>query len=166
MITKNRMPASLWRKLPIAAMVMSTAALLSTAALAGECPANKVGTDLTKAGATEPVGVTDEVIASIDLTAKGEQFAGTMLRMRHMVVQPGGVVPWHSHMQRPANIYIIDGSITEYRSTCAVPIEHVAGEVVAEFGDFSHWWKNNGKVPTVLISSDIIEVKSSDQHTM
>jgi quercetin dioxygenase-like cupin family protein len=147
-------------------MAAGTTALLSTAALAGECPADKVGVDVTKAGATEPMGVTDEVISSIDLAGKGQQFADTMFRMRRLVVQPGGVVPWHNHMERPANIYIVDGSITEYRSSCAVPIEHAAGEVVAEFGDFSHWWKNNGSKPAVLISADIVEVQSEDQQTM
>jgi quercetin dioxygenase-like cupin family protein len=166
MITNAKTPVSLWRKLSIAAMVAGTTAILSTAALAGECPADKVGVDVTKAGATEPMGVTDEVIASIDLSAKGQQFADTMFRMRRLVVQPGGVVPWHSHMERPANIYIIDGSITEYNSNCAVPIEYAAGDVVAEFGDYSHWWKNNGSKPAVLISADIVEVKSDDQQTM
>lgn len=165
MITNAKTPISLWRTLSVAAMVAGTTAILSTAAFAGECPANKVGVDVTKAGATEPMGVTDEVIASIDLSAKGKQFADTMFRMRRLVVQPSGVVPWHSHMERPANIYIVDGSITEYRSTCAVPIEHKAGDVVAEFGDFSHWWKNNGNKPAVLISSDIVTTKSDD-HMM
>jgi quercetin dioxygenase-like cupin family protein len=72
------------------------------------------------------------------------------MRLRKLVVQPGGIVPWHSHEKRPANIYIISGSITEYRSTCAVPIEHGAGDVPSEFGPLAHWWKNNAKKPTVL----------------
>ena len=58
-----------------------------------------------------------------------------MLRMRKLVVQPGGIVPWHEHAARPANILVVEGSITEYRSNCKVPIEHKAGDVVAEFGD-------------------------------
>ena len=57
-----------------------------------------------------------------------------MLRLRKLVVQPGGVVPWHEHAARPANILVAEGSITEYRSTCKVPIEHKAGDVTAEFG--------------------------------
>jgi quercetin dioxygenase-like cupin family protein len=166
MSTNAKTPVSLWRTLSVAAIVAGATAFLSTTTLAGECPADQVGIDVTKAGATEPMGVTDEVIASIDLAAKGQQITDTIFRMRRLVVQPGGVVPWHSHLERPANIYIVEGSITEYNSNCAVPIEHAAGQVVAEFGDYSHWWKNNGSEPAVLISADIVEVKSDDQQTM
>ena len=35
-------------------------------------------------------------------------------------------------------------------------ILHKKGDVTAEFGHLSHWWKNNGKVPAVLYSSDIL----------
>ena len=65
------------------------------------------------------------------------------MRLRKLVIQPGGIVPWHSHAERPANIYVVEGAMTEYRSTCAVPIEHKAGEVAVESGNLAHWWKNN-----------------------
>ena len=134
--------------------------------LAGECPADQV-----MAGAVAPVthdakGVTDEVLAVIDLSSKGGDFEGHMFRMRKLVVQPGGIVPWHSHETRPANILITEGSITEYRSSCKVPIEHKAGEVAVESGDLAHWWKNNAKVPAVLYSADILPPAMHDDHTM
>jgi quercetin dioxygenase-like cupin family protein len=140
--------------------------IFSVAAHAGECPADKV-----KVGATLPSteigsGVTDTVIAAIDLSSKPGQ-AGNKLRMRRLVVAPGGVVPWHSHAERAANIYIIDGILTEYRSTCGVPIDHKAGEVVSEFGaDLAHWWRNNTDKPTVLISADLSHEASKDNHPM
>ena len=129
---------------------------ISAGAFAGDCPANKVGTNVTAAGPTTPSRVTDNVIASIDLMPLGTNFDGRKMRVRKLIVQPGGVVPWHSHSERPANIYVISGSITEYRSSCSVPIEHKAGDVTAEFGPFSHWWKNNTKRPAVLISADLL----------
>lgn len=133
----------------------------AAAASAGECPAGQTGTDVTKPGATAPAGVTDTVISSVDLKAYGS--AGHQLRMRRLVVQPGGVVPWHSHAERPANILVVSGSITEYRSTCAVPITHKAGEVTAESGNLSHWWKNNTNKPVELISADVLPpAKSAD----
>ena len=49
--------------------------------------------------------------------------------MRRLAIKPGGVVPWHSHDDRPALIYVVVGEITEYASNCAVPIVHKAGEV-------------------------------------
>ena len=75
-------------------------------------------------------------------------------------------MPWHSHATRAANIYVISGSITEYRSTCAVPIEHSAGDVTAEFGPIAHWWKNNTKHPTVLISADLLSPDTNPDESM
>lgn len=141
--------------LALAALALG-AGLPATSALAGECPADQVTEDGIKPGPMMPKGVTDSVVKTIDLSSKGEAWNGSMLRMRKLVVQPGGIVPWHSHERRPANILIVSGSITEYRSTCKVPILHKSGEVTAEFGHLSHWWKNNGKVPAVLYSSDIL----------
>lgn len=139
----------------ISAAAISIAALaFSAPAFAGECPADKVGVDVTKPGPMEPSKVTDTVIASIDLS-KGYNIAGKDLRMRKLVIQPGGVVPWHAHNDRPANIYVISGSVVEHRSSCAVPIVHKAGEVVAESGNLSHWWKNETNKPAVLISADV-----------
>jgi quercetin dioxygenase-like cupin family protein len=128
---------------------------LSSTSFAGDCPAGKMMADGMKPGATEPKNVTDTVIGSIDL-ANGYGVAGKTLRMRKLVVQPGGIVPWHSHKERPANIYVVSGAITEYRSTCTVPIEHHAGDIAVEQGDLAHWWKNNTGKEAVLISSDIV----------
>ena len=136
------------------------------AASAADCPADKTGAGGMQPGPMAPSGVTDTVIASIDLAPLGTGFKGRQLRMRKLVVQPGGIVPWHSHETRPANIYIISGAITEYRSTCAVPIEHKAGEVTAEFGALSHWWKNNTRRKTVLISSDILPADMKPDSSM
>ncbi len=139
--------------------VLCGAFLLSVPAsvMAGECPADKVVKGFRTSGETMPVGVTDDVISSVDLSAKGPEFKGYLLRMRKLVVQPGGVVPWHMHDQRAANILILEGGITEYRSDCSVDINHVAGDVVAEFGpDLAHWWKNNTDKPAVLISADLL----------
>ena len=145
--------------------LLASVAAFAASAHAGECPADQVMKGAVTSGETKPVGVTDEVLSAIDLTPKGNAWKGNMLRLRKLVVKPNGVVPWHEHSVRPANILILEGSITEYRSSCKVPIEHKAGDVVAEFGDLAHWWKNNGKVPAVLYSADILP-PAMDQHTM
>ena len=150
----------------LAAVATGVAAIsFSAPAFAGECPADKVGVDVTKPGPMEPAKVTDTVIASIDL-AKGYNIPGKQLRMRKLVVQPGGIVPWHAHNDRHANIYVISGEVQEYRSTCAVPITHKAGEVVAEAGALSHWWKNTSKKPAVLISADVFTTSGGPQPGM
>lgn len=141
-------------KMAAAASVAAMCFAIAPAAFAGECPAGQAGVNALADAATMPARVTDDVIASIDL-GQGYNIPGRNLRMRRLVVEPGGVVPLHSHVERPANIYVVQGEITEYRSTCTVGVTHRAGEVVAEQGDVSHWWRNNSRRRTVLISADI-----------
>ena len=148
----------------IALAVALGAAFLSTAARAGQCPAGEIGVDVTKPVTTAAKGVTDTVLSAIDLSKEPAGIAGRALRLRKLVVQPGGVVPWHSHRDRPAIIYIIDGTITEYASNCAVPIVHKAGDVARETSETSHWWKNTGRSAVMLLSADVLHDESD--HNM
>lgn len=141
-------------KMAAAASAVAISMALAPTASAGECPAGQAGANALADAATMPARVTDDVIASIDL-GQGYGVPGRNLRMRRLVVEPGGVVPLHSHAERPANIYVVKGEITEYRSTCAVGVTHRTGDVVAEQGEVSHWWRNNSRRRTVLISADI-----------
>ncbi|MGE5146137.1 MAG: cupin domain-containing protein [Candidatus Eiseniibacteriota bacterium] len=142
--------------LAMAAAVVGTLSLISTAASAGGCPADKMGVDVTKPGAMAPKDVTDKVLTSIDVSKEPAHIDGRLLRLRRLEIKPGGVVPWHSHGDRPAIIYIIKGTITEYASNCAVPIVHHAGEATPEMSGTSHWWKNTGKETVVLLSADLL----------
>jgi quercetin dioxygenase-like cupin family protein len=138
--------------LATAAIAFAAAASFASPATAASCPTAGAN-DLANAP-TMPKGVTDDVLSSIDLG--GEiGVAGRQLRTRRLVVQPGGIVPLHSHKDRPALIYTVSGSITEYSSACAAPIEHKAGDISREADGLSHYWVNNGKVPAVLLSSDV-----------
>ena len=136
-------------KLAVAAFA---AAGFATPALAGQCATP--GANALANAPTMPKGVTDTVIGSIDL---GPEISvdGRQLRTRRLVVQPGGIVPMHSHKDRPALIYTVSGSITEHSSTCSVPIVHKAGDISREADGLSHYWINHGKVPAVLRSSDV-----------
>jgi quercetin dioxygenase-like cupin family protein len=151
----------------ILALVMASLIAIAAAiapAHAGECPADKVGENAMKPGAKKPKGVSDTVLSALDLGQQYSELAGRELRLRRLVIEPGGVVPWHDHADRPANIYVIEGEVTEYRSTCAVPIVHKAGEVAPEFGAISHWWKNTGDKPAVLISADLFRNGTKDDQ--
>jgi quercetin dioxygenase-like cupin family protein len=142
---------------------------LSGAAFAGECPADKRVPDGQgqKPGATAPVGVTDVVRASTDLGKEPARIQGRQFRLRQLELQPGGVVPWHSHNDRPAMIYIVSGEVVEYASSCTVPIVHRAGDIAPEKSGTSHWWKNLGSAPAVLISVDLFPTAAAqDQHMM
>lgn len=92
--------------------------------------------------------------------------AGRSLRLRMLVLQPGGVVPMHSHKDRPALIFTASGSVTEYSSACKVPIVHNAGEVSTETNGVTHWWKNTGTTVAVLYSSDVHNDEAETRSAM
>ena len=146
-----------WRRITIAALVASATMAAATAAVAGDCPADKIVADGKGQvmGPTEPKDVTDNVLAAIDLSKEMVAIDNHQFRMRQLEIKPGGIVPWHSHADRPALIYVVAGEITEYASTCAIPLVHKAGDVSIDAGR-SHWWKNTGKKTVVLISADIL----------
>jgi quercetin dioxygenase-like cupin family protein len=103
----------------------------------------------------QAVGKTDTTLGSIDLGKEAAMVKGRELRLRKLVIQPGGVVPWHSHDDRPAVIYVAEGEIIEFASNCAAPIHHKAGDVAIETRGIAHWWKNLGDVPAVLYAADV-----------
>ncbi len=139
----------------LAAILATSAAILaSTPALAGSCPAGQTIANPLAGAPTAPSMVTDNVIGSVDLQ-KEIDVNNRDLRLRRLVVQPGGIVPLHSHVGRPALIITVSGQMTEYRSSCAVGIVHNAGEVSSESDGISHWWKNTGRGPAVLLSADV-----------
>lgn len=141
--------------LAIAGAIASVLTIGVPAANAGACPTDKVTNDGQKPGANAHKDVTEKLLGQIDLSKEKVAVAGHHLRMRQLDIKPGGEVAWHSHAERPALIYVVSGTITEYASTCSVPIVHTAGELSIEQGGLSHWWKNTSDKPVVLISSDI-----------
>ena len=144
-----------WIAVSIAGILASALLFDVTAARAGECPADKVvASDGQKPGATAHKGVTEKLLGQIDLGKEKIALADHHFRMRQLEVASGGEVAWHSHADRPALIYIVSGTISEYASTCSVPIVHEAGDLSIE-SHLSHWWKNTSDQPVVLISADI-----------
>jgi quercetin dioxygenase-like cupin family protein len=149
--------------------IFAAFAIAAGAAVAGECPADQRVPDGQgqKMGATAPKDVTDVVRASTDLSKEPAHIGGRQFRLRQLEMQPGGIVPWHSHNDRPAMIYIVSGEVVEYASSCAVPIVHRAGDVAPEKNGTSHWWKNTGSTKAVLISVDLFPTEMKmDEHTM
>ncbi len=140
--------------LRLAAFALLATTTFTTTALAGTCPAGQSAANELANAPSMPKGVTDTVIGSIDLGSE-IAVADRQLRTRRLVVQPGGIVPMHSHVDRPALIYTVSGQITEYRSDCVVPILHKAGEISREADGISHYWINRGKTAAVLLSSDV-----------
>ena len=147
----------------IFAGALAAGAFIGSSAFAGECPADKI-----KPNAREPVnlaavGVTDATLGSIDLGKELAMIKDRELRFRKLTIAPGGVVPWHSHADRPALIYVEQGEIVEYASNCAAPIVHKTGDLRRETSGTSHWWKNLGDKTVVLYVGDLLHDKN-DKH--
>jgi quercetin dioxygenase-like cupin family protein len=147
------------RKLTFIMGACMVAMLGSGAAFAGECPADKVGQNNLAGAPTAPVGVSDKELASVDLSKENVKLLERRLRLRNMVIAPGGIVPVHSHADRPALIKVVSGEIYENSSKCLVPILHKAGEVARESLGTMHWWKNEGSQPVELTIGDIVNDK-------
>jgi quercetin dioxygenase-like cupin family protein len=136
--------------------------LVAVPALAGQCPADKVGPNALAGAPSAPVGVMEMELASIDLSQENVKLPERRLRYRHMEIQPGGVVPLHSHEDRPALIMVNQGQIFENSSKCTVPILHKPNEISREFSGVKHWWKNEGNVVVVLTIADIVNDKKPE----
>ena len=163
MFTASAKSHTLWQGLALAFVIAGSAATATTA-LAGECPAGKIKVNAREKVDFKPVGVTDVTLGSIDLEKQPANIKGRELRFRKLTIEPGGIVPWHSHDDRPALIFVQQGEIIEYASNCAAPILHKAGEIRPEVSGTSHWWKNLGTETVILYVGDVR--KDPDDHHM
>ena len=155
----------------LASFGLGAAALLALgkAASGSECPPDKVRADGSgqQAGATMPKDVTDVVLASLPLVEEAEvRVSDRLFRLRRLEIKPGGEVPWHSHADRPAIIYIVQGEVTEYRNLCTIPVFRKAGDAIPENHLVSHWWKNTGAETAVVLSADLFHVTDANGHMM
>src|SRR5512132_825087 len=100
----NSKQQSMWQRLAAAGIVAGAMALAATSANAGECPATSKVADGKgqQPGPSQPKDVTDVVRATTDLSKEPANVAGRQFRLRQLEMKPGGVVPWHSHDDRPA----------------------------------------------------------------
>jgi quercetin dioxygenase-like cupin family protein len=146
------------------AVAMAGSMVVASAAVAGECPADKMKASAREKVDYKPVGVSDVTLGSIDLGKQPVHIEGRELRFRKLTIEPGGIVPWHSHDDRPALIFVQQGEIVEYASNCQVPITHKAGDIRPEVSGTSHWWKNLGSETVILYVGDVR--KDPSDHNM
>jgi quercetin dioxygenase-like cupin family protein len=148
-------PGRLFGRTAILPCLAIAYAVFATSAFAGSCPADKMKADVREPVKFAAVGVTDTTLGAIDLAKEPAKIKDRELRFRKLTIEPNGIVPWHSHADRPALIFIAEGEIIEYASNCAAPIVHKAGEIRPETSGTSHWWKNLGDKTVVLYVGDV-----------
>lgn len=154
-------------KLWTLAVALPFLAMLAPAnGIAGTCPSDKVRDTPRDLTADAGEVYSGELAASIDITGWRDQ-GNFMLRMRTISVPPRGIVPLHSHADRPGIVYIVSGELLEYHSLCDVPISHRAGETTEAFGpDVMHWWANPTDEEVIAISTDIVPFEMMDDTNM
>ena len=91
------------------AVAITGSMVVASTAFAGECPADKMKPNVRAMVDYKPVGVTDVTLGSIDLAKQPAHIEGRELRFRKLTIEPGGIVPWHSHDDRPALIFVRAG---------------------------------------------------------
>jgi quercetin dioxygenase-like cupin family protein len=104
----------------------------------------------------ENKGVVIERTGTLDLAGEIEGMQGRQLRLRLIKAEPGGVFGIHTHKDRPAVAFVMQGTLTEYREGGYVK-EHREGGTLAEGKDTTHWAENKGTTPLVLITADIFK---------
>lgn len=155
---------SFGRYMILAGIAAGSTLIGASAAIAGSCPSDQMRVDARAPVNNAGKGVTDTVLAAIDLEKEPANIKGRQLRFRKLTIEPGGIVPWHSHGDRPAIIYVAEGEIVEYASNCSIPIVHKAGEVRPETSGTSHWWENLGNKTVILFVGDVLH--DQNDHNM
>ena len=148
------------RTIVLAGLAAGSTLLGVSSALAGSCPADKMKANVRQPATHAAKGVTDTVLAAIDLEKEPANVKERQLRFRKLTIEPGGIVPWHSHDDRPAIIYVAEGEIVEYASNCADPIVHKAGDIRPETSGTAHWWQNLGNKTVILFVGDVLHDKN------
>ena len=163
-MTKSKFTSRAIRLNVVLAGIIAASVATASAVIAGECPAGKMQPNVREKVDYKPVGVTDVTLGAINLEKQPAKIKDRELRFRKLTIEPGGIVPWHSHDDRPALIYVQQGEIVEYASNCSEPIVHKAGEIRPEVSGTSHWWKNLGKETVILYVGDVR--KDPNDHHM
>ncbi len=106
---------------------------------------------------TENKGMKADVLTSIDLGKQGlNDYNSRQMRMRKLVLAPGGVIAYHSHSNRPTVDYILKGAVVEHRDGAPDRI-YKAGDTITENTDVNHWLENKGKVPYEVVVIDLFK---------
>jgi quercetin dioxygenase-like cupin family protein len=94
-----------------------------------------------------------KVMTTVDLAP---DMSGYQLRARRIIFEPGGVAGVHSHRERPAVAYIVEGTLTEMREGGYVK-EYRPGDIITESRDVTHWAENKSGGKVVLVGVDIVK---------
>jgi len=99
-------------------------------------------------------GVSEDVLAAIDLAPEIDSIANRELRLSRAVIAPGGHVGLHSHRGDPTIVYVLSGALTNHHNDGTTQVFR-PGDAFAEFGPRVHWVENRGTVPVTFVVANI-----------
>jgi len=91
---------------------------------------------------------------AVDLGPEIQGMEGRQLRMRVLTIEPGGHIGLHSHKDRPSVVYFLQGTDTVILEDGTQKVFH-AGDTSSANKDTTHWHRNDGTEPVVLIAVDV-----------
>lgn len=90
----------------------------------------------------------------VELGPEFDAMTGRQLRLRVLTIEPGGYIGLHSHKDRPAVVYFLQGTDTIIRDDGSSKTFH-PGDTTGEPGTTVHWHRNDGKDAVILVTADI-----------
>ena len=91
---------------------------------------------------------------AVDLGTEYEGMKGHQLRMRVLTIEPGGYIGMHTHKDRPAVVYCLQGTDTVTLENGTVNVLR-PGDTSSANSNTMHWHRNDGSEPVVLVAVDI-----------
>lgn len=151
-------------------LVMTTAVATMALSAAGASAASpdlptKEISGLT--GPAKPVGMVIKEMGTITLGTEFPEIATVAdrsMRGRHITVKAGGIVPIHSHKDRPAVTYILEGEIIEHRSDVDGALVRKAGDCTLDINGIAQWWENTTDVDVHLFTVDLYDPSIASDH--
>ncbi len=116
------------------------------------CPKDRVQTGARSEGFGPTSGLSASDVTLVPLAHD----ATRVIRLRRLVVQPGGVIAWHDHKAIQGFAVVQSGEMVELRGDCLDPIPYRAGDVAREDADTVHGWRNEGRVEAVILVSHVV----------
>jgi quercetin dioxygenase-like cupin family protein len=103
-------------------------------------------------------GFTASKTTVVELGPEIDGMAGRQLRMRMLTIAPGGHIGIHSHKNRPAVVYFMQGTDEVGLADGSKKVMHPGATSMAT-SSTTHYHRNIGKDDVVLIAVDIFTPK-------
>lgn len=133
--------------MPTTRLMVLTSSILFTGMLTGVAVSQQTPpTEGRGLKAAEPI--------SVDL---GPELTGRKLRMRVITIEPGGVVPLHSHKDNPTIAHYYGGKLTEFSADGKMVQERGGGATFADGREINHWYENRSGSAVTVAVADVIK---------